>query len=72
MILEQLTFMGFKIIDRNPSIVHKEKRTIMVPVPSIDKKCECGNDLVMPQFTKKKLCMIDVTYFYHDRVILEI
>lgn len=70
--LAQLKSIGFTVVNIEP-MIRKEKRMIMVEDETVDvyRKCECGNDIKVPQLIKKEM-MIDVIYECHDRIILQI
>ena len=72
-VLEVLKSIGFVIVDI-PPIIYKEKRTIYIEdekAKPIYKKCECGNDIKVPQMIKK-IIIVDVPYYYNDRIILKV
>ena len=70
--LAQLKSIGFTVVNIEP-MIRKEKRMIMVEDETVEvyRKCECGNDIKVPQLIKKEM-MIDVIYECHDRIILQI
>ncbi len=71
--VDQLKLIGFTVVNIEP-MIRKEKRIIMVEDETVNKvyrKCECGNDIKIPQLIKKEI-MIDVIYECCDRIILQI
>jgi len=75
-ILDKLQLLGFKIIDRNPLVIYKEKQRQLVPDEKYEieyKKCDCGkSNIQLPRKMIEKIVTVEVKRYLNDRIILEI
>lgn len=75
-VLNKLQSIGFKIVDRHPFIIYKEKRNKLIPDERYEieyRSCECGkSNIELPRKMIETMVIVEVKRYLKDRIILEI
>ena len=70
-VIDDLELLGFKIIDRNPFTIYKEKRTLLIDNIKY-KLCECRKNNIEINDKIEKIVIVDVKHYFNDRIIIEV